>query len=411
MAANKIKRQNLDTMDTVGGKKTRVVADEAAGHDAKAKSVSAKKSVSRKPCTKSATVKAVRTKASRAKTNDVKPAKAKPARAKASKTGGLARAAITKSAKRTLKLESQGLADLLDAVSGWLATPFSRAVEVLNSATGRVIVTGMGKSGHVGHKMAATFSSTGTTAFFVHPSEASHGDLGMISSDDVILAMSWSGETVELGSILTYSRRFAVPLIAITSRPDSALGKAADVVLQLPKASEACPHGLAPTTSTTMTLALGDCLAIALLEAKGFTAEDFKRIHPGGSLGAQLQYVEDVMHDAADLPLVGKDTPMSEAIVTMTQCAFGCLGVVDGHGRLIGAITDGDLRRHMGDDLLAATAAEIMTRKPKTIRGDLLASAALEQLNAVRITALFVVEKSKPIGIVHIHDLLRAGIA
>lgn len=340
----------------------------------------------------------------------VRDSKGKAGRSKSGKKGALAKSMVTKSAKRTLKLESQGLAELLDAVSGPMAASFARAVDILNSATGRVIVTGIGKSGHVGQKMAATFSSTGTTAFFVHPSEASHGDLGMISSDDVILAMSWSGETMELGSILTYSRRFAVPLIAITSRSDSALGKAADVVLKLPKAPEACPHGLAPTTSTTMTLALGDCLAIALLEAKGFTAEDFKRIHPGGSLGAQLRYVEDVMHGADDLPLVAKDTPMSEAIVTMTQRAFGCLGVVDGRGRLIGVITDGDLRRHMDDDLLAATAGAIMTRKPKTIRSDILASAALEQLNASRITALFVVDKSKPIGILHIHDLLRAGL-
>lgn len=331
-------------------------------------------------------------------------------RGKSSVKRAFSKSSIAKSARRTLQLESEGLADLLDAVNGRMATPFANAVEILNSATGRVIVTGIGKSGHVGHKMAATFSSTGTTAFFVHPSEASHGDLGMISSDDVILAMSWSGETVELGSILTYSRRFAVPLIAITSRPESALGKAADVVLELPKAPEACPHGLAPTTSTTMTLVLGDCLAIALLEAQGFTAEDFKRIHPGGSLGAQLKYVEDVMHEASTLPLVGRDTPMSEAIVTMTQCAFGCLGVVDGRGRLVGVITDGDLRRHMGDDLLTAKTSDIMTKKPKTIRPDLLASAALEHLNASRITALFVVEKSKPIGIVHIHDLLRAGL-
>ena len=349
-------------------------------------------------------------KGKRAEPPKVRVSKAKSARLKSTKTGVLVKSDVTKSAKRTLKLEGQGLAELLDAVGGQMAEPFARAVDILNSATGRVIVTGIGKSGHVGQKMAATFSSTGTTAFFVHPSEASHGDLGMISSDDVILAMSWSGETVELGSVLTYSRRFAVPLIAITSRSDSALAKAADVVLKLPKAPEACPHGLAPTTSTTMTLALGDCLAIALLEAKGFTAEDFKRIHPGGSLGAQLRYVEDVMHDADDLPLVSKDTPMTEAIVTMTQRAFGCLGVVDGRGRLIGVITDGDLRRHMGDDLLAATAGAIMTRNPKAIRSDILASAALEQLNASRITALFVVDKSKPIGIVHIHDLLRAGL-
>ncbi|MFY0610637.1 MAG: KpsF/GutQ family sugar-phosphate isomerase [Hyphomicrobiaceae bacterium] len=439
MAAKKIKRQSLDSLDAASGKKSRVVVDNAASKPAK-KPGSVKKAASRGPAAKTSQAKTLRTKtgvtkASKAQTSKARPSTsksstsktstarsstsqpsiAKAARpntsgAKAGKTGALARTTITKSAKRTLKLESQGLADLLQAVSGRMAAPFADAVEILNSATGRVIVTGMGKSGHVGHKMAATFSSTGTTAFFVHPSEASHGDLGMISSDDVILAMSWSGETVELGSILTYSRRFAVPLIAITSRPESALGKAADVVLHLPKASEACPHGLAPTTSTTMTLALGDCLAIALLEAKGFTAEDFKRFHPGGSLGAQLQYVEDVMHGVDELPLVRKNVLMSEAIVTMTQRGFGCLGVVDGRGRLIGVITDGDLRRHMSADLLSATTGEIMTPNPKSIRPDLLASAALERLSG-RITALFVVEKSKPVGIVHIHDLLRAGIA
>jgi arabinose-5-phosphate isomerase len=344
-------------------------------------------------------------------TGSAKPiAKGKSAKRKKKAINGSTNTVFKKSARRTLDLEIQGLNDLHAALNKQMAAPFSRAVEILNAARGRVIVTGIGKSGLVGQKIAATFASTGTTAFFVHATEASHGDLGMISSDDVILAMSWSGETVELGNIVTYSRRFAVPLIAITSKANSALGKVADVVLQLPKAPEACPHGLAPTTSTTMTLALGDCLAIALLEAKGFTAEDFKRIHPGGSLGAQLSYVEDVMHDASDLPLAHKDTPMTEALVTMTQKAFGCLGVIDGRGKLIGVITDGDLRRHMGDDLLTATTADIMTRSPKTIRPDLLASAALEQLNASRITSLFVVSKAKPVGIVHIHDLLRAGL-
>jgi arabinose-5-phosphate isomerase len=344
-------------------------------------------------------------------TRNAKPSvKGKSARGRKKTTGGAMNSAFKKSARRTLDLEIRGLGDLHAALNKQMAAPFSRAVEILNAAGGRVIVTGIGKSGLVGQKIAATFASTGTTAFFVHATEASHGDLGMISSNDVILAMSWSGETVELGNIVTYSRRFAVPLIAITSRADSALGKVADVVLQLPKAPEACPHGLAPTTSTTMTLALGDCLAIALLEAKGFTAEDFKRIHPGGSLGAQLSYVEDVMHDASDLPLAHKDTPMTEALVTMTQKAFGCLGVIDGKGKLIGVITDGDLRRHMGDDLLTAATSDIMTRNPKTVRPDLLASAALEQLNASRITSLFVVDKAKPIGIVHIHDLLRAGL-
>lgn len=321
-----------------------------------------------------------------------------------------ATSAYIESAKRTLQLETEGLADLCNALSGPMADAFDEAVAMMHNAKGRVIVSGIGKSGHIGQKIAATFASTGTAAFFVHPSEASHGDLGMISADDVVLAISWSGETFELGNILNHSRRFAVPLIAITSRTGSTLAKAADVVLTLPKAPEACPHGLAPTTSTTMTLALGDCLAMALLEARGFTAEDFKRIHPGGSLGAQLRFVEDIMHDATDLPLVGRNTPMTEAIVTMTQKAFGCLGVTDNRGRLIGVITDGDLRRHMGADLLSLTTDRIMTKKPKTVRPDLLASAALEQLNASRITALFVVEKSKPVGIIHIHDLLRSGL-
>ena len=211
-----------------------------------------------------------------------------------------------------------------------------------------MIITGIGKSGHVAQKIAATFASTGTPAFFVHPSEASHGDLGMITRDDAIVALSWSGESVELGNILTYSRRFKVPLIAITSRTDSALAKQSDVVLELPRVKEACPHGLAPTTSTTMQLALGDCLAVALLEHKGFTAHDFKVFHPGGSLGAALKFVADVMHTGEQLPLVGEDTPMSAALVTMTQKSFGCLGVTDGKGRLAGVITDGDLQASHG---------------------------------------------------------------
>jgi arabinose-5-phosphate isomerase len=314
------------------------------------------------------------------------------------------------SARRTLDIESEGLCALAAAVAGPLAEPFVEAVEMLRKARGRVIVTGIGKSGHVGQKLAATFASTGTPAFFVHPSEASHGDLGMIAREDVILALSWSGETVELKNILTFSRRFAVPLIAITSRRDSALGRAADTVLELPRVKEACPHGLAPTTSTTIQLALGDALAIALLEAKGFTAEKFKDFHPGGSLGAQLKFVSDVMHPADSLPLASEDTPMSDAILVMTQRSFGCLGVIDSRKRLIGIITDGDLRRHMGGNLMAARVSEIMTRKPKTIKPGAMASAALELLNSSRITALFVVDRGKPVGIVHVHDLLRMGI-
>lgn len=314
-------------------------------------------------------------------------------------------------ALRTLDLEGEGIAALKAALEEGMGAAFARAVETLTAARGRVIVTGIGKSGHIGQKVAATFASTGTPAFFVHPSEASHGDLGMITKEDVILAISWSGETVELKPIITYSRRFAVPLIAVTSGTESTLGKACDVVLELPRAKEACPHGLAPTTSTTMQLALGDCLAIALLEAKGFTARDFKVFHPGGSLGAQLKFVADLMHTDERLPLAGENEAMATALVIMTQKALGCLGIVDAEGKLAGVITDGDLRRHMGPKLLAATTAEIMTKRPKTIGPRMLASAALEVINSSRITALFVVEKGKPVGIVHVHDLLRAGVA
>ena len=315
------------------------------------------------------------------------------------------------SAARTLELECGGLEALRASLAANLKRPFAEAVRVLARAKGRVIVTGIGKSGHIAQKVAATFASTGTPAFFVHPSEASHGDLGMITREDAIVAVSWSGESVELGNILTYSRRFKVPLIAITSGADSALAKQSDIVLELPRAKEACPHGLAPTTSTTMQLVIGDCLAIALLEHKGFTAHDFSVFHPGGSLGASLQFVSDLMHVGERMPLVGEDKIMSEALVTMTQKSLGCLGVVDGKGRLVGMITDGDLRRHMGPRLLEARVREIMTRKPNTLKGDTLASAALQQINALKRTQMFVVERGKPIGIVHIHDLLRAGVA
>jgi arabinose-5-phosphate isomerase len=316
-----------------------------------------------------------------------------------------------RSAARTLDLECEGLQALRAMLDQQLKEPFRAAVATLAAAKGRVIVTGIGKSGHVGQKVAATFASTGTPAFFVHASEASHGDLGMITRDDAIVAISWSGESVELGNILTYSRRFKVPLIAITSRADSALGKQSDVVLELPRAKEACPHGLAPTTSTTMQLAIGDCLAIALLEAKGFTAHDFKVFHPGGSLGANLAFVADVMHTGDRLPLVTEDKVMSEALVTMTQKSLGCLGVVDVKGRLVGMITDGDLRRHMGPELLKARVQDIMTKKPNTLSPDMLASAALERINSLKRTQMFVVAKAKPVGVVHVHDLLRAGVA
>ena len=313
-------------------------------------------------------------------------------------------------ALRTIDLERGGLEALRASLSDDMAEPFAQAVNTLDQARGRVIVTGIGKSGHVGQKIAATFSSTGTTAFFVHPSEASHGDLGMITPEDVVLALSWSGETVELKNILTHSRRFAVPLISITSRPSSALGKASNIILQLPLATEACPHGLAPTTSTTMQLALGDCLAIALLEAKGFTAEDFKRIHPGGSLGAQLKFVEDIMHTGEALPLVPEEQLVGDALVIMTQKSFGCIGVVDGRGCLVGIVTDGDLRRHMSDNLLGQPTGQIMTTSPMTAKRGMLASEALELLNSKRRTALFIVDDDRPVGILHVHDLLRLGL-
>jgi len=315
------------------------------------------------------------------------------------------------SATRTLQFEAEGLSALRQALSAHLAENFAAAIETLRNCRGRVIVTGMGKSGHVGLKVAATLSSTGTPAHFVHPSEASHGDLGMITRDDAILAFSWSGETVELENILSYSRRFAVPLIAVTSKPQSTLAQAAEIVLALPHAKEACPHGLAPTTSTMMQLALGDSIAVALLESKGFTAIDFGVLHPGGQLGARLKFVSDLMHHGDRLPLTPEDAVMSEAIVVMTEKALGCLGVVDRNGVLQGIITDGDLRRHMGNGLLDRRAGEIMTPAPKTVTPDLMASAALEIINTSSITALFVVENGRPVGIIHIHDLLRAGLA
>jgi arabinose-5-phosphate isomerase len=320
-------------------------------------------------------------------------------------------AAAVASAIRTLNLETEGLALLATELGAGLAEPFEEAVRRLAAVSGRVIVTGIGKSGHVGQKIAATFASTGTPAFFVHPSEASHGDLGMVTRSDLILALSWSGETVELKPIITYSRRFAVPLVAITSQAESALGQQADVVLLLPRAKEACPHGLAPTTSTTMQLALGDGLAIALLEARGFTAHDFKVFHPGGSLGANLKYVSDIMHRGDRLPLIQSGESMAGALVTMTEKSFGCVGVIDTRGRLIGVVTDGDLRRHMGANLVSAKVDDVMTAKPKTIAPTMLTSAALELINSSRITALFVLEKHKPVGLVHVHDLLRLGVA
>jgi arabinose-5-phosphate isomerase len=319
--------------------------------------------------------------------------------------------ALIQSALRTLEAEGDGIRALAAALRDGLGSSFVAAVELIHQARGRVIVTGMGKSGHVGRKIAATFASTGTPAFFVHPSEASHGDLGMVTADDVILALSWSGETVELKDLTDYSRRFRIGLIAVTAYPDSTLGHAADVVLTLPQAREACPHNLAPTTSSLMQHVLGDALAIALLENRGFTALDFHVFHPGGRLGAMLKFVRDIMHTGGEVPLAPLGTRMADAIAEMTAKTFGCVGITDDHDLLVGIITDGDLRRHMSADLLDRKVEEIMTREPKTVRPDQLVSEALELLNALKKTQLMVVEAGRPVGVVHFHDLLRAGVA
>lgn len=318
-------------------------------------------------------------------------------------------------ARRVLRLETQGL----DALASSLGPEFSRALDLMESVgRGRLVVSGMGKSGHIGRKIAATLASTGTPAIFVHPSEASHGDLGMIArpdpsgrDGDVVLCLSNSGETLELGDLVAYTRRFAIPLIAILGRAPSALAQAADATLLLPPLTEACPLGLAPTTSTTAMLALGDALAVALLSRKGFTADQFGVLHPGGSLGRRLLHVRDIMHTGDALPLVAAAALMSEVLVEMTAKSFGCVGVLGPDGTLAGIITDGDLRRHMEPGLLTRAAGDIMTRSPRTIRPEALAAEALGQMNARAITSLFVAEEGRALGIVHVHDCLRAGVA
>jgi arabinose-5-phosphate isomerase len=319
--------------------------------------------------------------------------------------------AAVQSALRTLETEGSGIAAIEAALRSDLGEAFARAADLIRSAKGRLIVTGLGKSGHIGRKIAATFASTGTPAFFVHAAEASHGDLGMITTDDVILALSWSGEQPEMKALITYAKRFRIALIAMTADRDSTLSQAADVPLTLPKAREACPHNLAPTTSSLMLLALGDALAIALLEGRGFTSVDFSVLHPGGKLGAMLKHISEIMHTGAAVPLKPLGTSMSEALVEMTSKGFGCVGIVDARGTIVGIVTDGDLRRHMvRPDLMTALVDDVMTQNPKTIRSSLLASEALEILNASKITALIVAEAGKPVGIVHLHDLLRAGV-
>jgi arabinose-5-phosphate isomerase len=319
--------------------------------------------------------------------------------------------AAVQSALRTLETEGSGIAALAAALQGPMGAPFAEAVDLIRRAKGRVIVTGLGKSGHIARKFAATLASTGTPAFFVHAAEASHGDLGMITADDVIVALSWSGEQPEMKNLVNYSARFAIPMIAVTSNADSSLGKAADIVLELPKAREACPHNLAPTTSTLMQAAIGDAIAIALLEGRGFTALEFASFHPGGKLGAMLKFVRDYMRTGESIPVKPVGTGMSDAVVEMSAKGLGCVCIVNGSGEIAGIITDGDLRRHMRPDLLSVPVDEIMTRRPKTVPPDMLASEMLEILNSSKITALIVTEANKPVGIVHLHDLLRAGVA
>lgn len=314
-------------------------------------------------------------------------------------------------ARRVLETGARALLAMADNLDG----AFIAALDLLQNVQGRVIVSGMGKSGHIARKIAATFASTGTPAQFIHPAEASHGDLGMITRADACLILSNSGETPELGDIIAHTRRFAIPMIGIARHPDSTLLRAADVALILPPAPEACPMGLAPTTSTTASLALGDALAVALMERKGFSADDFRLLHPGGQIGKSLLRVADIMHSGEELPLARLHTPMSEVLIVMTERRFGCAGILDANGCLAGIITDGDLRRHtITGDLLRVNAAQIMTRGPKTIHQSALAAEALG-LMAGKITCLFVTAQpdsvpQPPVGIVHIHDCLRAGI-
>jgi arabinose-5-phosphate isomerase len=325
--------------------------------------------------------------------------------AKPAATAGAPADAVA-AARRVFAIAAEGIG----ALSRSLGAEFVACVELFLTIKGRVIVSGMGKSGHVGHKIAATLASTGTPAFFVHAAEASHGDLGMITNDDAVLALSNSGETAELADLIDYTRRFGIKLVAITGKRASSLGSAADIVLELPPAPEACPLGLAPTTSTTLMMALGDALAVALLERRGFTSEDYRVFHPGGKLGRRLLKVKDLMHAGDELPVVAPGTSMPDTILVMTKKTFGIAGVVE-NGKLVGVVTDGDLRRHMNTDLLKKTAGDIMTRNPRSAQGHILAQEALRLMNEWKIACLFVVDDGRPVGIIRLHDILRAGAA
>lgn len=315
------------------------------------------------------------------------------------------------SAMRTIATERNGLATLEAALSDGLADPFRSAIELIGGISGRVIVTGVGKSGHIASKLAATFASTGTPSFFVHPVEANHGDLGMIMREDVVIAISKSGEAAELRGVVDFTQRFSIPLIAITTGAQSTLARVADVLLLLPDVQEACPHGLAPTTSAVLQLAIGDALAVALLEARGFTANDFRMFHPGGKLGASLTHVRDIMHTGDLVPLVALGTSMPDAVKTLSHKRFGCVGVIDGDGRLCGIVTEGDMARNLARDLSVLDVDDVMTRDPKVVKETVLATSAMVMLNKHNVSALIVIDDDRrPIGIVHFHDLLRIGV-
>lgn len=312
-------------------------------------------------------------------------------------------------ARRVIKTEAKALLLLEQSLNGG----FGEAIEMILKAPGRIIVSGMGKSGHIARKIAATFASTGTPAHFVHPAEASHGDLGMMAQGDVVLLLSNSGETPELADVIAYTRRFSIPTIGVASRADSTLLKQSDIAIVLPQAEEACGTGVVPTSSTTMTLALGDAMAVALMEHRQFTPANFRDFHPGGKLGAQLAKVSDLMHGGDAIPLIHQTSPMSDTLLIISQKGFGVVGVTDENDYLVGIVTDGDLRRHM-DGLLDLTAAEVMTKSPRTIGPDALAQEAVAIMNDRKITCLFVLDPNgpeTPLGILHIHDCLRAGVA
>ncbi|MBR5304049.1 MAG: KpsF/GutQ family sugar-phosphate isomerase [Candidatus Gastranaerophilales bacterium] len=310
-------------------------------------------------------------------------------------------------AVQTIDVEIEALNELKELLDENL----SKALDMIEQTQGRVIITGMGKSGHIGKKIAASLASTGTPSFFMHPAEASHGDLGMVTDNDLIIAISNSGESRELIDILNYSKRFGIKLISITKNPESSLGKAGDIVLRLPLSKEACPLGLAPTSSTTATLVLGDILTVAMIERRGFSKVQFNQRHPGGKLGSILQKVKDMMHKDDEMPILKTDASINEIIIEMTSKRLGCVGFVDENNIFCGMFTDGDLRRCLNADLKNAKAYDIMTKNPFTAHPEMFASEAIKILNEKKITNLFVVEDNKAVGVIHIHDLLKAGIA